>query len=111
MKMGTIDLQIRLFDSMWARLAEEEEEARRHFDIARNMACSEWDESFFPSPSGGYHGLGPIKILPKTTLWLHRNYELLMRDITDRRKALMELFKDVFDAAGRQMPSLPVIVI
>ena len=66
-----------LYHEFWRSLAREEEELRTHFNIARNLACSEWNETLL--------GSQPTKILPDRTDLLRENYARMLDEISKKR--------------------------
>lgn len=49
--------QINLFFEQLNALKREEDELFEHFNIARNLACSEWEYGLVPTSGGGTTGL------------------------------------------------------
>jgi hypothetical protein len=95
--------QMRVFEVAWVGLQKEESDLNDSFNIARNMACSEWSEAIIPSPTGGYFGLRPNKIKPETMKLLHKNYETQRLELSQRRYALLKLFQPIFKKTRHQI--------
>ena len=81
------DERIRLFKRSIFDLNKELEELRDQFNVARNMACSEWESShvdrrFFPN-----------RILPETMALLHQNFDQLQTQISLRRYLIIKIYK------------------
>lgn len=85
-------VQIELFYSQMNLLEAEDIKLNEYFNIARNLACSEWERGILPTASGGREGLIVTKILPKTTDLLKKNFEQQKIDISYRRYALMKAY-------------------
>jgi hypothetical protein len=85
-------VQIELFYEQMNALEKEENELTEHFNIARNLACSEWEHGSIPSVSGGRQGLRVTQMLPETMKLLHKNFDQQREEISYRRYALMKAF-------------------
>lgn len=83
-----------LFQQAWVMLYKEEEELREHFNVARNLACSEWS----PDNIGGR--MGPHKMLPDTMKLLMENFDMLLDEISRKRYYLMVAFEPFLKKAG-----------
>lgn len=97
-------VMLRLFEMIQTALDTEKRELIAAFEQARNLACSELGTGLLPSIFGGYKGIVAAKILPERTSLLRKNFEILLKDIGQRRRASIVLFKPYFEEAKRSIP-------
>lgn len=86
------DIQVELFFQQLEALDKEETELYEHFNIARNLACSEWEEAVIPSVCGGRHGIRVSRVLPKTMDLLNKSYDQQREELSYRRYALIKAY-------------------
>lgn len=86
------NIQIELFYEQVNALEAEEKELQEHYNIARNLACSEWEYGSVPSVCGGRDGLRVSRMLPETMKLLERNYDQQRDEISYRRYALIKAY-------------------
>jgi hypothetical protein len=88
--------QIDLFRTMWTVLHTEEQNLEDHFNIARNLACSEWTVV-------GHDPFGvrqPTKMLPETMGLLHVNHTAAIEELSRRKYFLIKAFLPMLKAAN-----------
>ncbi len=86
------NIQIELFYEQLNALQAEEKELSEHYNIARNLACSEWERGSVPSVCGGREGLRVSRMLPDTMKLLQRNFDQQLDEISFRRYALIKAY-------------------
>jgi hypothetical protein len=86
------NIQIELFYSQLNALAKQDQELLEHFNIARNLACSEWDYGLIPSSYGGRDGLRIAKTFPSQMELLRSNLDKQREEISYRRYALIKAY-------------------
>lgn len=89
------DIQIELFFQQLETLDNEEIALNEHFNIARNLACAEWEEGAVPSICGGRDGIRISRILPNTMDLLNKNFDQQQEEISYRRYALIKAYYPV----------------
>lgn len=86
------NIQIELFHEQLNAIETEEKELQEHYNIARNLACSEWEHGSVPSVGGGRQGLLVSRTLPESTKLLQENYGKQLQEISYRRYALIKAY-------------------
>ena len=79
--------QLKSFHVMWNQLEKEQKELLNDYNIARNMACSEWTDD-----KTVHHMLVPTKILPDMTKLLWHNYQQLLEQLSFSRYCLIKTY-------------------
>lgn len=77
--------QAQLFQQLMNELYKEEEELVEQYNIARNLACSEWSKDFLGR-------LGPNKMCPERMDLLEKNFNTLRSEISRKRYYAIVLF-------------------
>lgn len=86
-------VQVELFFDQIHALEKHETELNEHFNIARNLACSDWEYGPIPSVSGGRDGLRTTRIIRGEALdLLQKNFDKQRDDISYRRYALIKAY-------------------
>ncbi len=86
------NVQIELFFEQLNALGREDAELLEHYNIARNLACSEWEYNSIPSVCGGRQGLRISRMIPDQMKLLKKNYEQQRQEISYRRYALIKAY-------------------
>lgn len=86
------NIQVELFYKQINALKDEEKELQEHYNIARNLACSEWEHGSVPSVCGGREGLRVNRMLPESMNLLQKNYDKHLEDLSYRRYALIKAY-------------------
>ena len=89
------NLQVELFFEQLNAIAKQEDKLHDHFNIARNLACSEWEVSAIPSVAGGRYGLQTVRMLPDQMKLLHTNCNKLREELSYRKYALIKAYQHV----------------
>jgi hypothetical protein len=87
--------QIALFKTLWGVLKAEEKTLEDEFNIARNLACSEWTVI-------GHDPFGvrqPTKMLPDTMELLRINHAASLEELSRRKYFLLKAFLPTLKAA------------
>ena len=74
-----------LFQQVMNQLYKDEEELVEQYNIARNLACSEWSKDFLGR-------LGPNKMCPERMDLLEKNFNTLRSEISRKRYYAIVLF-------------------
>ena len=85
-------VQIELFYDQLNALRAEEEELNEHFQIARNLACSEWEYGDIPTSSGGRKGLRTIRYYKEKMELLSKNFDKQLEYISYKKYALIKAY-------------------
>jgi hypothetical protein len=97
MKTTLRDRHAYLYEQMAAQLRREIKELEDHFNVARNLACSEWTFRIIPSPTGGRVGKSPTRMKPETMDLLRKNYDMLRKELSELEKVLEDIFRPLLN--------------
>ncbi len=86
------NIQIELFHEQLNALDAEAKELNEHYNIARNLACSQWEYGSIPSVCGGRDGLRVSRTLPDSMNLLRANFDKHLDEISYRRYALIKAY-------------------
>lgn len=87
--------QIDLFFAQLNALKREEQELFEHLNIARNLACCEWEHGLLPTSGGGTTGLRISRIIPEQMDLLKKNFDQQREEISYRRYALIKVYMPI----------------
>lgn len=76
---------VKLFQQMRYHLLEDVKELESHFNIARNLACTEWSDNFIDN-------LTPNQMFPDRMDLLHKNFDMLRSELSYKRYLLIKAF-------------------
>lgn len=98
--------QIALFFEQLNALKREEQELFEQFNVARNLACSEWEYGLVPTSGGGTSGLCVTRMIPEQMNLLKKNFDQWRADISYRRYALIKVYWPIIKDRVKDLNSL-----
>ena len=100
------DTQVQLFFDQFAALKREEDELNEHFNIARNLACSEWEYGLVPTNGGGITGLRVARMVPDKLDLLRKNFDQQRSEISYRRYALIKVYMPIIKERVKELNNM-----